>query len=242
MSKTELIVEVNFYGHNKVALKDCIEQLQKEIREIRGELNDIRRKRNCRYRFMERAVETEKRLAEQEQYSRRECVELVGLSEEIHGEDLEAGALNAFDVARIKLEKRDFHAIHRLRNNKVVITKLVNRRDALAILRNKKKLRELHDKDKQKLRSNKIYITKILCPAFRQLLGKFNSLHKLKKLNSFYTIKIKIKIRFGRENEEVNTEINHEADLVDVFGPELISSINRERKRENAQKKIFFFR
>ena len=75
-----------------------------------------------------------------------------------------------------------------------------------------------------------------LCPAFRQLLGKCNSLQKLKKLNSFYAINGKINIRFKRENQEVNTEINHEADLGDMFGPELISSVNRERERENAQK------
>ena len=172
---------------------------------------------------MERAVEIERRLAEQEQYSRRECVELVGLSEEIYSDDLEVGVLNAFN------------AIHRLRNNKVVSVKLVNRRNALAILRNKKKLRELHDEDKQKLRSDNIYLNKSLCPAFRQLLGKCNSLHKMKELNSFYTINGKIKIRCERENEEVNTEINHKADLVDIFGPELISSINKERKRESAQ-------
>ena len=163
MNKTELTAEVNFHRHKEVALKDCIEQLQKEIREMRGELNNIRSERNSRDKFMERAVETEKRLTEQEQYSRRECVELVGLSEDIHSEDFDAGVLDAFDVAGIKLKKRDLHAIHRLQNNKVVITKLVNRQDALAILRNKKKLRELHDEDKQKLRSNKIYVNESLC-------------------------------------------------------------------------------
>ena len=52
-----------------------------------------------------------------------------------------------------------------------------------------------------------------------------------KKLNSLYTINDKIKIRFQRENEEVNTEMNHEADLVDIFGAELISSRKEEEKR-----------
>ena len=65
---------------------------------------------------MERAVEIEKRLAEQEWYSRTECVELVGLPEDIDSEDLEASILDAFDVARIKLKKWDFHVIHSLRN------------------------------------------------------------------------------------------------------------------------------
>ena len=149
MNKTELTEEVNFHRQNEVALKDCIEQLQKVIREIRGELNDMKRERNSKDRFMEGTVEIEKRLAEQEQYSRRECVELV---------DLEEGVLDAFNVAGIRLKNRNFHAIHRLRNNKVVIAKMVNRRDAIVILRNKKKLRELHDENKQKLRSNKMQL------------------------------------------------------------------------------------
>ena len=240
MNKTELIEEVNFHRHNEVALKDCIEQLQKEIRGIRGELNDMKRERNSKDRFMERTVEIKKRLAEQEQYSRRECVVLVGLPEDTHGEDLEVDVLDTFDVAGIKLKNRNFHAIHRQRSNKVVITEMVNRRDAIAILRNKKKLIELHDENKQKLRSNKMKVNESLFPAFRQLQGKCNSLHKRKKLNSFYTINGKIKITFERENEAVNTEINHEGDLVDIFGAELISSVNWERKRENAQKQVFF--
>ena len=123
---------------------------------------------------------------------------MVRLPEDIHGEDLEAGVLDTFDVAGIKLKKRSFHAICRVRNIQVAIAKLVNRRDAIAIIRNKKKLREIHDEDKQKLRSNKIYVNNSLCLAFRKLLGKCNSLHKIKKLNLFYTINGKIKIRFQR--------------------------------------------
>ena len=76
MKKIEIIEEGNFHRHNEVTLKACIKQLQKEIREIRGELN-MRRERNSRDRFLERAVKFKKRLAEQEQCSRRECAELV---------------------------------------------------------------------------------------------------------------------------------------------------------------------
>ena len=64
MNKTELIEEVNFHRQNEVALKECIEQLQKEIRKIRGELKDMKRERNSKDRFMEGTVEIEKRLAE----------------------------------------------------------------------------------------------------------------------------------------------------------------------------------
>ena len=51
-------------------------------------------------------------------------------------------------LPEIKLKKRDFHAIHRLRDNKVVIVKLLNIRDGISILKNKEKLKKLHDEDK----------------------------------------------------------------------------------------------
>ena len=64
---------------------------------------------------------------------------LVGLPEDILGED--TGLIDTFDIAGIKLKKRDFHAIHRLRNNKLVVLKLVNRQNAIAILGTKKTTR-----------------------------------------------------------------------------------------------------
>ena len=51
--------------------------------------------------------------------------------------------LNVLEVARVPMEKRDFDAIHRLRNTRVVIAKVCNRKDAIAIPWNKKKLREI---------------------------------------------------------------------------------------------------
>ena len=63
-------------------------------------------------------MDLEKRTVKQEQYSRRECAELVGLPENINGEDLEDLFVEAFEVVGVKVKKRDFHAIHRLANKK----------------------------------------------------------------------------------------------------------------------------
>ena len=55
---------------------------------------------------------------QQKQYSRQECVELVGLPEYSNGEDLEDLMVNVFKVADVKVKKRGFRAIHRLANKK----------------------------------------------------------------------------------------------------------------------------
>ena len=97
-------------------------------------------------------------MAEQEQYTRHECVDIVGLPENLKGEDLQPAVLNVFKVAGVAMEKCNIHPIHRLRNTKVVIVKVFNCRDAIAILCKKKKLCEISQEGKKKLKSQKIYI------------------------------------------------------------------------------------
>ena len=47
-------------------------------------------------------------------------MELVGLPESTNGEDLGDLVVEGFEVAGIKVKKRDVHAIHRLPNKKIV--------------------------------------------------------------------------------------------------------------------------
>ena len=107
---------------------------------------------SVRDNIQERLVRTEQRCADQEQYIRGECVGIVGLLENLNGEVLEAAVLNIFKVAGVPMEKRNFHAVHRLHNTRVVIAKVCNRRGAIAIFRNKKELRELSQEGKKKLK------------------------------------------------------------------------------------------
>ena len=79
-------------------------------------------------------------------------MDIVGLPENLKDEDLEAAVFNVFEVARVPMEKRNFHAAHRLHNTRVVIAKVCNRRGAIAIFRNKKELRELSQEGKKKLK------------------------------------------------------------------------------------------
>ena len=104
MNKPELMEEVRYHL-----------QKEEEGRGIRSVRDD----------FETRLIQIERRLAEQEQYTRLECVDFP---ENLKGEELEAVVLNVFEVAGVPMEKRDFHPIHRLRNTRVVIAKVCNRR------------------------------------------------------------------------------------------------------------------
>ena len=86
---------------------------------MKDEFNEIRSRRvtsSVRDDFETRLVQVEQRLAEQEQYTRCECVDFAGLPENLKTEDLEATVADIFEVAGVPMEKRDFHAKHRLCN------------------------------------------------------------------------------------------------------------------------------
>ena len=142
-------------------------------------------------------------------------MDIVGLPKNLKGDELEAVVLNVFEVAGAPMEKCDFHAIHR---------------DAIAILRDKKKLCELSQEGKKKLKSQKIYVNESLCPAYKRILGKCNALLKKKYVDAFYTINGKVKIKYGCRNGQETTEISHEKDLIEVFGIDIMRAVDEEHE------------
>ena len=166
-----------------------------------------------------------------QQYARRETVELVGIPEEVEPKNLEAKVVQIFNHAGVKVNPRDFHAVHRLKNKQTVIAKLVNRRDAIAILRAKKQLREVKGDEKKKLGvKGKIYVNESLCPEYRRLFGVCNALFKKDMLSSSYTINGKILI--CKTGEEEKHLIGHMSDLHRIFGADEIKSIMDAHKNK----------
>ena len=149
MNKTELQEEVKIHRKNEAQYKENLTNLRKEINEIKEELKELRllqEKYSAEDNLTTRMIIIEKRMAEQGQYSRWETV----LPDNTIDEELEDAVIKTFEETGVKVTKRSFYAIDRLWNKKVVIAKLVNERDALGLLRNKKKLRELSPDGKRK--------------------------------------------------------------------------------------------
>ena len=209
MNKPELMEEVRYHRQKEEEYENLIKKLKHDVKKIKDELNEIKSgigSTSVRDDFETRLIQIELRLAEQEQYTRRECVGIVRLPENLKGEELEAAVLNVFEVIGVPMEKGDFHAIHRLRNTRMVIAKVCNRRDAIAILRNHRKLRELSQG------------------------GKCNALLKKKYVDAFYTINGKVKIKYGCRNGQETTEISHEKDLIEVFGIGIMRAVDEEHE------------
>ena len=59
-------------------------------------------------------------------------------------------------------------------------------------------------------------------------MGKCNALLKKKYVDAFYTIKGKVKIKYGCRNGQETTDISHEKDLIEVFGTDIMRAVDEE--------------
>ena len=104
--------------------------------------------KNVNSRLEERIINLEKNQAKKgEQYSRRNNVELSGISNSICNEDLENTVINICKESGIDMDARDIEGCHRFplsRNSRGhdrrVIVKFVNRKYAEALLKDEKQI------------------------------------------------------------------------------------------------------
>ena len=94
-----------------------------------------------------RIVNLEKQLSKNEQYDRRNNVEISGISNQIPDRDLEENVVNICKDSDINISPMDIEGCHRLplgRNStnttERVIVKFVNRKHSEAMLQRKKKI------------------------------------------------------------------------------------------------------
>ena len=88
----------------------------------------------------------ERKCAANEQCSRRECLEILGIPDNISNNNLEETVLKIFNETGVTVNSRDVKACHRQNqkvNPKKVIIKLSKRKDVARIMNNKKKLKSM---------------------------------------------------------------------------------------------------
>ena len=97
MNKDKLTIELKEHRTNEEKYHSAIhelEEMKKEFTELKESFKELKTKRddstfNPQTNLEERLIELERRMSEQEHYSRREFIELVRLPNNINGEELE---------------------------------------------------------------------------------------------------------------------------------------------------------
>ena len=137
-SETKLMEVITNFSKDMDLMRNEIEMMKKErtekyeVGDIEKRIIELEQKGKEKFHSSsdKRIVELEKNVYAQQQYSRRESVEFVGISEDVRDEDLEKLVISIFKKVGIQVSGRDFHAVHRLHNKSTVIARLVNRKDA----------------------------------------------------------------------------------------------------------------
>jgi len=169
----------------------------------------------------------ERKCHQLDQYSRRECLEIKGVPENVKHEDLRSILNPLFGKLGADTSSDDsIQACHRLsRRTSDIIVKFTQRDTRNKVLMNRKSLKTINmaelcnaDEVPYDLSGIKIFINENLCPYYKRLFGMVNRLYKRNMVSSFWTINgcIRIVIDEGNPYES----ITHIQDLEKLF-PEI---------------------
>ena len=117
-----------------------------------------------------RLVDMEKQCWANAHYSRKECLEVVGISDSVQNNELEDKVLTVFKKIGSEVSPRDIEAFYRLKkDNDRVIVKFSRHKDSEQILSVKKDLKHLKMQEVRLPGNRSIFINTSLCPYYRML-------------------------------------------------------------------------
>ena len=119
---------------------------------------------------------TEKQCWANAQYSRRECVEVIGIPKSVDSKDLEHTVCKVFNSIGFDIEEDRIEACHRLTKSDRTILKFFRGKDCQHLMRIKKGLKDLNPTNLSFPEGTKIYVNNSLCPYY---LGLWNECKKL---------------------------------------------------------------
>ena len=130
--------------------------------------SDLELSRNINNRLVEQVTRLERKCLENEQYSRRECIQISGIPQSIEQIDLARTVLNVFDKIDALVDPQNIEACHRLksddngRSNKVIV-KFSKRKDMIRVMNKKKSLKNANLDGTGLPPSTSLFINPSLC-------------------------------------------------------------------------------
>ena len=214
--KKEQLVELVLHLQNKTT--EAINTLTEEVRNVNQNFkrleSDVIITKNTNSLLMNKLIETERQCWANAQYSRRECIEVIGIPTTIDNKDLEEKVCDIFEKVGVTVVESDIEACHRIKNNKTIV-KFCRRKMCHDVLRKKKYLKKVKPADLGFSEDTQLYINESLCPYYKGLWNKCKALWNEKRIFSFFTSNGIIKYTL-REDGEVYT-VTHLQDLKEKF-------------------------
>ena len=178
-------------GNTEANMDAHIATLTAETKETDNHLNKLEADalvtKNLNSRLVDQLTETERQCWANAQYSRRECLEVRGISTSVKDDTLEDKVLNVFWEIGVEIAQCDIQACHGVKNNQTVVN-FSNRKDCLQMLRVKKQLKDLNCALCNFPDGTKIFVNESLCLYYKGLWNKCKAIKNKNKPHQFYTI------------------------------------------------------
>ena len=99
------------------------------------------------------------------QYSRRECLDIVGIPSQVEADDFEEKVVSILEKLGYNIPTERIEACHRIsKKNPAVIVKFSRRKDCQQVWDFKRDLQKIKVEDIELLGQNKLFINRSLCP------------------------------------------------------------------------------
>ena len=127
-----------------------LSNINKEVSELRSDFKKIESElsvsKNVNNKLHKRVVALERQCWGNNQYSRRECLEITGVPDSVINDDLEKTTIKIFDKLDVGIDPSNIEDYHWFKSNgrKKVIIKFARREDANLIQKNKNKLKGMN--------------------------------------------------------------------------------------------------
>ena len=174
---------------------------------------DIQVTRNVNSKLSERLVTMERRCYANEQYSRRECLEISGIPASVADDGLESKVLEILEEVGVPIDPTLVEECHRLPSKgspKQVIIKLNLRKDIRRTLLNKNKLKNLKPESVNLSGKTKVFINGSLRLYYKKLWSKSKRLLGAGHISLFWVRNGSLRIKLSNESVSM---ITHDCDL-----------------------------
>ena len=197
------------------AITDESKEIKTDIRKLES---DLAIRRNLNDKLTKQLILVERKCWANEQYSRRECLEISGIPESIQDDDLEDYVTKIFNECDTPVDPANIEACHRLKSkarSKKVIIKLSKRKDVFNILQRKKKLKSVDITKVGLPQGSLVFINQSRCSYYKYLWSLCKRLHSKKLIHSFWVSNGNVNLKV-RENTPVLL-VSHVGDLEKHF-------------------------
>ena len=185
-SYTDCSVPTSKLADKDKTVVEEVRKLNESISKLHAELAVTKNVNNL---LLTRLTTLERQCWANAQYSRRECLDIVGITREVSGEALEEKVLNIFGKLSWNISPDRIEECHRVgRTNDTVIVKFSWRKDREHVWNVKKDLKKLTMQDLELPGKSKLFINRSLCPYYKMLWSKSKKLHSLSKVHRFFFI------------------------------------------------------